>query len=93
MDLWEFEDGTTIRTIGRHRFWNVDLGEFMYLEAWNIGERALKADGTETRLAYHDSRFGDFGHATLFTEKGNVYYANGLVAGNRRSRTLRRSGT
>lgn len=93
MDLWEFEDGTTIRTIGRHRFWNVDLGEFMYLEAWNIGERALKADGTETRLARHGLRFGDFGHATLFTEKGNVYYANGLVAGNRRSRTLRRSGT
>lgn len=85
MDEWQFSDGTTIRTVGRHRFWNADLGEFMYLEAWNVGERAVRADGTVAELVSRRTSEGDFPHATLFTARWNVYYAGGLVAGNRKS--------
>ena len=85
MDEWQFSDGTTVRTVGRHRFWNADLGEFMYLEAWNVGERAVRADGTVAELVSRRTSEGDFPHATLFTARWNVYYAGGLVAGNRKS--------
>ena len=85
MDEWQFSDGTAVRTVGRHRFWNADLGEFMYLEAWNVGERAVRADGTVAELVSRRTSEGDFPHATLFTARWNVYYAGGLVAGNRKS--------
>ena len=85
MDEWLFSDGTAVRTVGRHRFWNADLGEFMYLEAWNVGERAVRADGTVAELVSRRTSEGDFPHATLFTARWNVYYAGGLVAGNRKS--------
>ena len=86
LTVWEFDNGTKVKTIGRHRFWNVDLGEFMYLEAWNIGERAKCRDGGYARLVGHTRHEEvDYPYATLFTEKWNNYFANGLVAGNRRS--------
>lgn len=84
-DEWEFEDGTVVRTIGRHRFWNCELGEPLYLEAWTIGEHARKPDGTTVALVSHRRIEGAASHSTLFTEKWNLYYAGGLLAGNRHS--------
>lgn len=85
-DIWTFGDGSVVKTIGRHRFFNCDLGEPLYLEAWNIGERALRADGAKVALAGHERVPGEAVHATLVTEKWNLYYAGGLLAGNRKSR-------
>lgn len=85
MDVWKFDDGSEVKTIGRHRFYNVELGEPMYLEAWNIGEHALKPDGSKAALVSHERLDGEFKHCTLFTEKHNLYYANSMLAGNRRS--------
>lgn len=84
-DVWTFSNGTTVKTIGRHRFWNDELGEPMYLEAWNMGEHAVMPDGSRAALVSHERVEGDAPHMTLFTEKYNLYYANGLLAGNRRS--------
>ena len=85
-DVWTFDDGTIIKTIGRHRFFNCELNEPMYLEAWNIGEHALKSDGKKVALVSHERIEGDAPHATLFTREWNLYYANGLLAGNRKSK-------
>ena len=85
-DKWVFENGAVLKTIGRHRFYNCELGEPMYLEAWNIGEHALTKDGAKYALCDHEHEKGEFKHCTLFTEKWNLYYANGMLAGNRRSR-------
>lgn len=89
-DEWTFSDGTVVGTVGRHRFWNADLGEFMYLEAWNEGEQALSFAGASDRFGpllvsrvHHDE---ESEHHTLFTEKYNNYFAGGLLAGNRRSK-------
>ena len=82
-DVWTFEDDSTVTTVGRHRFWNADLGEFMYLEAWNDGESARNADGKRIKLTNRVHEDGEFPHATLFTERWNNYFANGLLAGNR----------
>lgn len=84
-DIWTFDDGTVVKTVGRHRFFNSDLGEPMYLEAWKIGEHAVRSDGSKVALVSRKTIAGDVPHATLFTEKYNLYYANGLLAGNRRS--------
>lgn len=84
-DVWTFKDGHTVTTVGRHRFWNADLGEFMYLEAWNDGESARNADGKRIKLTNRVHEEGKFPHATLFTERWNNYFAGGLLAGNRRS--------
>lgn len=84
-DVWTFDDGAQVRTVGRHRFWNADLGEWLYLEAWNMGERALRADGGAPRLVRRSRVEGPAPHATIFTRRFNNYFAGGLLAGNRRS--------
>lgn len=88
-DVWTFDDGTVVKTIGRHRFFNVELGEPMYLEAWNMGESAFKHDWSEPRLVSHERVEGTQEHATIFTKRWNLYFANGLLAGNRMSRGYR----
>lgn len=45
----------------------------------------MRADGTVAELVSRRTSEGDFPHATLFTARWNVYYAGGLVAGNRKS--------
>ena len=87
-DVWTFDDGTEVRTVGRHRFWNGTLGEFIYLEAWNMGESAMRAGRGSARLVGHSRVEGDAPHATLFTRRYNNYFAGGLLAGNRRSQRL-----
>ena len=86
VDIWEFEDGTKVETIGRHRFYNIDLQEFMYLEAWNKDESAKNINGKSVKLIKHENvAVENAPHATLFTAKYNNYFANGLLAGNRHS--------
>lgn len=85
IDSWEFDDGTVVKTVGRHRFFNCELNEPMYLEAWKLGEHALRSDGVKIKLVSHVQKDTPSPHATLFTEKYNLYYANGLLSGNRRS--------
>lgn len=89
-DEWTFSDGTVVGTVGRHRFFDASLGEFMYLEAWNEGERGISFAGAQSRhgpalvsRVHHDE---ESEHHTLFTEKYNNYFAGGLLAGNRRSK-------
>ena len=91
-DVWTFDDGSEVRTVGRHRFWNEALGEFMYLEAWNMGESAMRSDGGKAHLVGHSRVEGTASHMTLFTRKYNNYFAGGLLAGNRRSQRLSLEG-
>lgn len=91
-DVWRFDDGSVIETVHRHRIYNVDLGEPMYMEAWNIGERCYKEDGATPRLVGHERQAGDWRHCTLFTERWNNYFAGGLLCGNRRSSKLNIGG-
>ena len=86
-DIWTFGDGTTVTTVGRHRFYDVDLGEFLYLDAWEPGEGARAADGCKVRLVGHERVEGWTEYATIWTEIYNNYFAGGLLAGNRRSIT------
>lgn len=78
--LYHFSDGTTIDETGMHRFFNAEQGFFQWLEDWEIGEHALREDGTEAALEEVTTireRAEQFG---IWTESHD-YWANGLLSG------------
>ena len=87
-DNWYFSDGTIITTIHRHRFYNVENKKFMYMEEWNIGDQGLNIDNEKIELIKHEHIEEEINHCTLFTEKYNNYFANGLLSGNRKSKNI-----
>ena len=88
-DNWYFDDGTIITTIHRHRFYNVENKKFMYMEEWNIGEHGINIDNEKVELIKHEHVENEINHCTLFTEKYNNYFANGMLSGNRRSKDIK----
>ena len=88
-DNWYFDDGTIITTVHRHRFYNVENKKFMYMEEWNIGEHGININNKKIKLIKHEHIEEEINHCTLFTEKFNNYFANGLLSGNRRSKNIR----
>ena len=88
-DNWYFSDGTLITTIHRHRFYNVENNKFMYMEEWNIGEHGLNINNEKIELIKHEHIEEEINHCTLFTEKYNNYFANGLLSGNRKSKEIK----
>lgn len=87
-DNWYFSDGTVITTIHRHRFYNVENKKFMYMEEWNIGDHGLNINNEKIELIKHEHIEEEINHCTLFTEKYNNYFANGLLSGNRKSKNI-----
>ena len=87
-DNWYFDDGTIITTVHRHRFYNVENSKFMYMEEWNIGEHGINIENKKIKLIKHEHIEEEIKHCTLFTEKYNNYFANGLLSGNRRSKNI-----
>ena len=87
-DNWYFSDGTIITTIHRHRFYNVENKKFMYMEEWNIGDHGLNINNEKIELIKHEHIEEEINHCTLFTEKYNNYFANGLLSGNRKSKNI-----
>ena len=88
-DNWYFSDETIITTIHRHRFYNVENNKFMYMEEWNIGDHGLNINNEEIELIKHEHIEEEINHCTLFTEKYNNYFANGLLSGNRKSKNFK----
>jgi len=87
-DHWYFSDETIITTIHRHRFYNVENKKFMYIEEWNIGYHGLNINNEKIELIKHEHIEEEINHCTLFTEKYNNYFANGLLSGNRKSKNI-----
>lgn len=81
-DKWIFSDGTIVKTVHRHRFYNVERQAMVYMDEWNIGEHAIKQNGERIALVSHENVKEEVKHYTLFTKHQN-YFANGLLSGNR----------
>ena len=81
-DKWTFSDGTIVKTVHRHRFYNVEKQAMVYMDEWNIGEHAVNQNGEYIALASHENVKEEVKHYTLFTKHQN-YFANGLLSGNR----------
>lgn len=86
MDVWNFADGTSIKTIKPHQFFNTRTNKMEYIADFQIGDGVRKQDGTTTTLTGHETKMGVFFHNTLYTKKFNNYFANGILTGNRHSK-------
>ena len=86
-DVWTFSDGTIIKTVHRHRFYNVDRNAMVYMDEWKIGEHAIKIDGTKVALVNHVNVQKEVRHYTIFTKNQN-YFTNGLLSGNRHTKPI-----
>lgn len=75
-----FEDGTIIKEVHAHRFYNVEQGFWQKLAKWEIGEHAIDISGNHIALVSKevvDEPKEMFG---VWTESGN-YFADGLLSG------------
>ena len=86
-DVWTFSDGTIIKTVHRHRFYNVERNAMVYMDEWNVGDHAIKIDGTKVALVNHANVQEEVRHYTIFTKNQN-YFANGLLSGNRYTKPI-----
>ena len=88
-DVWKFEDGTVIETVKRHRFYNIEKQDFKYMDEWDIGDSGYNYNGEKIKLIAHEKVEEEIQHCTIFTEKWNNYFANGMLSGNRNSAKIK----
>lgn len=88
IDVWTLSDGTILKTINPHEFYNTTIGRFQYIADIPIGSSLMKEDGTTPRLVKHEVLNERTRHFTIFTKKWNNYFANGILSGNRTSTPL-----
>lgn len=81
-DVWNFDNGKCIKTVNRHRLYNIEHQRMMYMDEWQIGERGVYEDGSIVELISHEEVVEDCLHFTIFTTN-NSYYADGFLCGNR----------
>ena len=86
-DVWTFDDDSVVKTVHRHRLYNVEKQAMVYMDEWNIGEHAVKMDGTKVALVNHVNVQEEVRHYTIFTNHQN-YFVNGLLSGNRYTKRL-----
>ena len=86
-DIWTFENGTIIKTVHRHRLYNVEKQRMVYMDEWQLGEHAININGEKVKLINHENIKEQINHYTIFTNNQN-YFANGLLAGNRHTKKL-----
>lgn len=82
-----FSDNTEIKTVHRHRFYNMEKQAMTYMDEWKIGEHAIKQDGTVVELISSELIKETVKHYTIFTKNQN-YFANGLLSGNRYTESM-----
>lgn len=90
-DRFVFSDGTEVKVIHRHRFYNMEEQAMVHLDQWYIGDHALKQNGDIvelTEIHLRDYEGDPINHYTIFCDH-NTYFANGILCGNRFSDELK----
>lgn len=86
-DVWTFSDGTIVKTVHRHRLYNVERQAMVYMDEWKIGEHAINIKNEHVELINHENIKEEVQHYTLFTKNQN-YFVNGLLSGNRHTKEM-----
>ena len=86
-DIWTFSDGTLVKTVHRHRLYNVERQAMVYMDEWKMGEHAVNSNGEYIELVDHENIKEEVRHYTLFTKSQN-YFVNGLLSGNRYTKEM-----
>lgn len=82
-DKWTFSDGFEVKTVKRHRFYNVERQAFVYMDEWNIGEHTYTIDGKCVELLNHEVVNEEVRHYKITILKNHNYFANGMLTGSR----------
>lgn len=82
-DRWTFEDGTVIKTVHRHEFYNDGSKRMKYMDEWKLGEHAYRQDGKKVALVSHETVEETVRHYKITGERGTNYFANGFLTGDR----------
>ena len=82
-DVWTFSDGSFVKTVHRHRFYNLERKAFVYMDEWQMGEHAVRKGGEKVALVSHERVEETVNHYKITGEKGTNYFANGLLTGDR----------
>ena len=82
-DLWTFSDGYSVKTVHRHRFYNVEDNSFTYMDRWNIGDHTISQDGKLLELLSHETIEEEVRHYKITTKNYHNYFANGMLTGSR----------
>lgn len=82
-DVWTFDNGSVVKTVHRHEFYNDEAKRFKYMDEWQIGEHALAIDGTLTALVSHEVVKEEVEHFKITLDTSTNYFANGLLTGDR----------
>ena len=83
-DKWTFSDGTTIKTVHRHRFYNIETKSYKHIDECKIGDHFLKEDGSIVELVEHKRVNRTVRHFAI-TPKLYNYFANGLLNGTKKA--------
>ena len=83
-DKWTFSDGTIIKTVHRHRFYNIETKSYMHIDECKIGDHFLKEDGSIVELVEHKRINRTVRHFAI-TPKLYNYFANGLLNGTKKA--------
>ena len=82
-DRWIFADGTEIKTVHRHEFYNVEKGRMAYMDEWKIGDHAYRIDGSKVALVGHENVKETVKHYKITLEGDTNYFVHGLLNGDR----------
>lgn len=82
-DVWTFDDGTVLKTVHPHEFYNVEHGHMTYMSNWTIGDHGYKIDGTRPKLISHDVVKEVVNHYKITLNGSTNFFANGLLNGDR----------
>ena len=86
-EVWTFDDGSVVKTVHPHEFYNVEAKRFKYMQDWKIGEHTLKIDGSHPALVKHEVIREKIQHYQITLEGSTNYFANGLLTGDRNNPT------
>lgn len=82
-DLYKFSNGYSVKTVKRHRFYNIEKQKFVYMDEWNLGEHTYTINGEKIELLSHERINETVRHYKITTEKNHNYFANGMLTGSR----------
>jgi len=87
-DVWTFSDGHEVKTVRRHRFYNIEDSSFVYMDRWRIGDHTIDQKGNQLALLSHKTINEPIRHYKITTSKYHNYFANGMLTGSRLTRPI-----
>lgn len=88
-EVFTFEDGTQIKTIGNHRFWHKETESMDYIQDFPIGDHTVNSKGEFVALTSKESLDdNDTKRVYYLHNKYHNYFANGMMSGDKATKIM-----